>query len=41
MSVKVENTKNKNEVKLSFEVEAEKFDEAIRMEQKLKHIMLI
>ncbi len=30
MSVKVENTKNKNEVKLSFEVEAEKFDEAMK-----------
>ena len=28
MSVKVENTENKNEVKLSFVVEAEKFDEA-------------
>ena len=26
MSVKVENTENKNEVKLSFVVEAEKFD---------------
>lgn len=30
MSVKVENTENKNEVKLSFEVEAEKFDEAMK-----------
>jgi trigger factor len=30
MSVKVENTENKNEVKLSFVVEAEKFDEAMK-----------
>ncbi len=30
MSVKVENTENKNEVKLSFEIEAEKFDEAMK-----------
>ena len=30
MSVKVENTENKNEVKLSFTVEAEKFDEAMK-----------
>ncbi len=30
MSVKVENTENKNEVKLSFAVEAEKFDEAMK-----------
>lgn len=30
MSVKVENTGNKNEVKLSFVVEAEKFDEAMK-----------
>lgn len=30
MSVKVENTENKNEVKLSFEVEAEKFEEAMK-----------
>ena len=30
MSVKVENTEKKNEVKLSFEVEAEKFDEAMK-----------
>ena len=30
MSVKVENTENKNEVKLSFEIEAEKFEEAIK-----------
>ncbi|MBR1803114.1 MAG: trigger factor [Clostridia bacterium] len=30
MSVKVEKTENKNEVKLSFEVEAEKFDEAMK-----------
>ncbi len=30
MSVKVENTKNKNEVKLSFEIEAEKFEEAMK-----------
>lgn len=30
MNVKVENTENKNEVKLSFEVEAEKFDEAMK-----------
>lgn len=30
MSVKVENTKNKNEVKLSFVVEAEKFEEAMK-----------
>ena len=30
MSVKVEKTENKNEVKLSFEIEAEKFDEAMK-----------
>ena len=30
MSVKVENTENKNEVKLSFEIEAAKFDEAMK-----------
>ena len=30
MSVKVENTENKNEVKLSFVVEAEQFDEAMK-----------
>ena len=30
MSVKVENTENKNEVKLSFVIEAEKFDEAMK-----------
>lgn len=30
MSVKVENTENKNEVKLSFVVEAEKFEEAMK-----------
>ena len=30
MSVKVENTQNKNEVKLSFTVEAEKFEEAMK-----------
>lgn len=30
MSVKVENTENKNEVKLSFTIEAEKFDEAMK-----------
>ena len=30
MSVKVENTENKNEVKLSFEIEAEKFEEAMK-----------
>lgn len=30
MSVKVENTENKNEVKLSFTVEAEKFEEAMK-----------
>ena len=30
MSVKVENTENKNEVKLSFVIEAEKFDGAIK-----------
>ena len=30
MSVKVENTKNKNEVKLSFTIEAEKFEEAMK-----------
>ncbi len=30
MSVKVENTQNKNEVKLSFEIEAAKFDEAMK-----------
>ena len=30
MSVKVENTENKNEVKLSFVVEAEKFDETMK-----------
>ena len=30
MSVKVEKTENTNEVKLSFEIEAEKFDEAMK-----------
>ncbi len=30
MSVKVENTENKNEVKLTFTIEAEKFDEAMK-----------
>ncbi len=30
MSVKVENTENKNEVKLSFTIEAEKFEEAMK-----------
>lgn len=30
MSVKIENTENKNEVKLSFTIEAEKFDEAMK-----------
>lgn len=30
MSVKVENTENKNEVKLSFEIEAEKFEDAMK-----------
>ena len=30
MSVKVEKTENKNEVKLSFEIEAEKFEEAMK-----------
>lgn len=30
MNVKVENTENKNEVKLSFTIEAEKFDEAMK-----------
>ncbi len=30
MSIKIEKTKNANELKLSFEVEAEKFDEAIK-----------
>ena len=30
MNVKVENTENKNEVKLSFCIEAEKFDEAMK-----------
>lgn len=30
MSVKVENTENKNEVKLTFNIEAEKFDEAMK-----------
>ena len=30
MSVKVENTENKNEVKLSFTIEAAKFDEAMK-----------
>ena len=30
MSIKVENTENKNEVKLSFVIEAEKFEEAIQ-----------
>ena len=30
MSIKIEKTKNANELKLSFEIEAEKFDEAIK-----------
>ena len=30
MSVKVEKTENKNEVKLSFEIEAAKFEEAMK-----------
>ena len=30
MSIKVENTENKNEVKLEFTIEAAKFDEAIK-----------
>ena len=30
MDVKVEKTENKNEVKLSFTVEAEKFEEAMK-----------
>ena len=30
MDIKVENTENKNEVKLSFKIEAEKFEEAIK-----------
>ena len=34
MSVKVEKTENTNEVKLSFEIEAEKFDEAINNNKK-------
>ena len=29
MSIKVENTENKNELKLEFTIEAAKFDEAI------------
>ena len=29
MSIKIEKTENANELKLSFEVEAKKFDEAI------------
>ena len=35
MEIKVENTENKNEVKISFKVEAEKFENAIKdMEMK-------
>ena len=30
MNVKVENTENKNEVKLTFNIEAEKFEEAMK-----------
>ena len=30
MDVKLENTENKNEVKLTFTVEAEKFEEAMK-----------
>lgn len=30
MEIKVENTENKNEVKISFKVEAEKFENAIK-----------
>ena len=30
MSIKIEKTENANELKLSFEVEAAKFDEAIK-----------
>ena len=30
MNVKVENTENKNEVKLTFNIEAEKIEEAIK-----------
>ena len=30
MDIKVEKTDNKNEVKLNFKIEAEKFDEAIK-----------
>lgn len=41
MSVKVENTENKNEVKLSFVVEAEKFEEAMkRYIQKQQNILI-
>ncbi len=41
MSVKVEKTENKNEVKLSFTVEAEKFDEAMKkVYKKLLNILI-
>lgn len=41
MSVKVEKTENTNEVKLSFEIEAEKFDEAMKKYMlKLQNILI-
>ena len=38
MSIKVEKTENKNELKLEFKIEAKKFDESIIMYNKIEEI---